>query len=74
MRGRSRHGGWSRTRINEAVMWRELLAQPPTEIAAALTEDSARGQLLRETCPVFGKGLTSRDVAELIVHPDVAPP
>jgi hypothetical protein len=53
-----------------ALMWQELLSQPPPEIAAALTEDSPRGRLLRETRPVFGKGLTSRDVAELIAHAD----
>jgi hypothetical protein len=57
-----------------ATMWRELLSRPPTEIAAALTEDSPRGRLLRETAPVFGNGLTSRDVADLIAHPDVAAP
>ena len=51
-----------------ALMWQALLAKPPAEIAAALTEDSPRGQLLRETAPVFGKGLTSRDVADLIEH------
>jgi hypothetical protein len=44
--------------------------RPPAEIAAALTEDSPRGQLLRETRPVFGKGLTSREVAELIERAD----
>jgi hypothetical protein len=57
-----------------ATMWRELLSAPPAEIAAALTEDSPRGRLLRETRPVFGQGLTSRDIAELIAHPDVAAP
>jgi hypothetical protein len=57
-----------------AKMWGELLAQPPAEIAAALTEDSPRGRLLRETRPVFGKGLTSREVADLLAHPNVAPP
>lgn len=57
-----------------AKMWQELLSRPPAEIAAALTEDSPRGRLLRETAPVFGKGLTSREVAELIAHPDVAAP
>jgi hypothetical protein len=51
-----------------AVMWQDLLSRTPTEIAAALTEDRPRGRLLRETGPVFGKGLTSRDVAELIAH------
>jgi hypothetical protein len=57
-----------------ALMWRELLSRPPAEIAAALTEDSPRGRLLRETRPVFGKGLTSREIAELIAHPDAAAP
>ena len=56
------------------VMWQELLARSPAEIAAALIEDSPRGQLLRETRPVFGKGLTSREVAELIAHADAAAP
>jgi hypothetical protein len=57
-----------------AVMWQELLSRSPAEIATALTEDSPRGRLLRETRPVFGKGLTSREVADLIAHPDVAAP
>ena len=52
------------------VMWEELLNRRPEEIAAALTEDSPRGQLLRETSPVSGNGLTSREVAELIAHAD----
>lgn len=56
-----------------AVMWQELLSRPPAEIATALTEDSPRGQLLRETAPVFGKGLTSRDVAALIARADASP-
>jgi len=51
-----------------ALMWQDLLAKSPAEIAAALTEDSPRGRLLRETGPVFGKGLTSRDVADLIAN------
>jgi hypothetical protein len=51
-------------------MWQDLLSRPPAEIAASLTEDSPRGRLLRETSPVFGRGLTSRDVAELIGHAD----
>jgi hypothetical protein len=57
-----------------AIMWRELLSRSPSEIAAALTEDSPGGRLLRETRPVFGKGLTSREVAELIARADVAAP
>jgi hypothetical protein len=57
-----------------ALMWQDLLSRSPAEIATALTEDSPRGRLLRETRPVFGKGLTSREVADLIAHPDVAAP
>jgi hypothetical protein len=52
------------------LMWRELLASPASEIAAALVEDSERGQLLRETRPVFGRGLTSREVAALVEQTD----
>jgi hypothetical protein len=48
------------------VMWRELLGLPAEDIAAALIEDSDRGQLLRDTSPVFGKGFTSREVVELL--------
>ncbi len=54
-------------------MWVELLRLPAEEIAAALIEDSARGRLLRETRPVFGRGLTSREVAALIEHADASP-
>jgi hypothetical protein len=53
-----------------AHIWQELLTRPPSEIAAALTEDSPHGRLLRETRPVFGKGLSSRDVAALIAQAD----
>jgi hypothetical protein len=55
-----------------AVMWLDLLSRPPAEIAAALTEDSSPGRLLRETRPVFGPGLTSREVANLIEHADAS--
>jgi hypothetical protein len=48
------------------TMWRELLARPADEIAAALIEDSERGQLLRDTSPVFGPGFTSREVMALL--------
>lgn len=48
-----------------AALWRALLAQPAEEIAQALTEDSERGQLLRETRPIFGRGLTSREITAL---------
>jgi hypothetical protein len=47
------------------LMWRELLGLPAEAIAAALLEDSDRGQLLRDTSPVFGKGFTSSEVVEL---------
>lgn len=49
-----------------AAMWREVLNFPPEAIAAALIEDSERGQLLRDTSPVFGKGFTSQEVAALL--------
>jgi hypothetical protein len=48
------------------LMWRELLSRLSEEIAAALVEDSERGQLLRDTSPVFGKGFTSREVVALL--------
>ncbi len=47
-------------------MWRALLDRPPEEIATALVEDSDRGQLLRETRPIFGKGFTSQEVRRLM--------
>jgi hypothetical protein len=47
------------------LIWRELPGLPADAIAAALLEDSDRGQLLRDTSPVFGKGFTSREVVEL---------
>ena len=56
-----------------ALMWLDLLRRPPAEIAAAMIEDTARGRLLRETSPAFGKGLTSREVADLIEHADAPP-
>lgn len=55
-----------------ALAWRELLRRPPKEISAALVEDSARGQLLRETRPVFGKGWSSREVVALLEAADAA--
>jgi hypothetical protein len=48
------------------AMWRELLNRPAKEIAAALVEDSDRGELLRDTSPVFGRGFTSRQVVALL--------
>lgn len=50
------------------ALWDALLDKPPAEIAAALVEHSPRGCLLRETAPVFGKGLTSPEVADLIAY------
>jgi hypothetical protein len=55
------------------LMWRELLDRPAAQIAAALVEDSERGQLLRDTSPVFGKGFTSREVVELLDRARAAP-
>jgi hypothetical protein len=49
-----------------AEMWGAVLRLPPTEIARALVADTPRGQLLRETRPVFGKGLSSREVVALL--------
>ncbi|WP_158928640.1 hypothetical protein [Acidisphaera sp. S103] len=55
-----------------AEMWRALLRRSPAEIAEALVEDTPRGQLLRETRPVFGKGLSSREVVALLEAADAA--
>jgi len=51
-------------------MWQELLRCTPADVAAAPTKDSARGRLLGYTSPVFGKQLTSREVAELSAQAD----
>jgi len=53
-----------------AQIWRELLTWPPSEIAAALVEDSERGRLLRETRPVFGRGFSPREVVALLEQDD----
>jgi hypothetical protein len=55
-----------------AETWRAMLRLPSAEIAAALVEDTERGQLLRETRPVFGKGLSSRQVVALLEAADAA--
>jgi hypothetical protein len=55
-----------------ALTWRALLQRLPAEIAAALVEDTPRGQALRETRPVFGKGLSSREVVALLEAADAA--
>ena len=47
-------------------IWREMLERPPAEIAAALVEDSERGDLLQDTAPVFGPGFTSQEIVRLI--------
>jgi hypothetical protein len=57
-----------------ALMWHAVLQLPPAKIAAALIEDSAYGQALRETRPVFGKGLSSQEVVALLEAADAAPP
>jgi hypothetical protein len=48
------------------ALWRDVLALSVEQVAALLVEDSDRGQLLRETRPVFGRGLSSQDVALLL--------
>ena len=48
------------------AVWREWLDRPAPEIAAALVEDSERGQLLRDTSAVFGPGFTSREIVALM--------
>jgi hypothetical protein len=53
-----------------ALTWRALLQRPPAEIAAALSDDTPCGQALRETRPVFGKGLSSREVVALLEAAD----
>jgi hypothetical protein len=55
-----------------AAMWREVLARPAVEIAAALVEDSERGQLLRETRPIFAM-ITSQDVCSLMENAGLLP-
>lgn len=55
-----------------AEMWRAMLRLPPREIARALVADTERGQLLRETRPVFGRGLSSREVVALLETADAA--
>jgi hypothetical protein len=57
-----------------ALAWREVLQLPPAEITAALVEDTPRAQALRETRPVFGKGLSSQEVAALLGAADDAAP
>jgi hypothetical protein len=46
--------------------WLALLDGGAERVAALLEEDSPQGQLARETRPVFGPGLTSREVARLL--------
>jgi hypothetical protein len=55
-----------------AEMWCAMLRLSPAEIAAALVADTTRGQLLRETRPVFGRGLSSREVVALLEADDAA--
>lgn len=48
------------------AMWRQMLSLLASDIAAVLIEDSDRGQLLRDTSPVFGDGFTSREIVALL--------
>ena len=49
-----------------AGQWLHVLSLPADEIAQLLLADTPEGELLRDTAPPFGRGLTSRDVAEII--------
>jgi len=53
-----------------AVMWLELLSHPIDQIIQRLLEDTPSGDLLRQTRPPFGRGLTSREVAQVIEKMD----
>ena len=55
------------------AMWREILSLPAQDIAAALIEDSEKGQLLRDTSPVFGDGFTSQEVVALLDRDRASP-
>jgi hypothetical protein len=55
---------------NYAEHWMMLLRLPVSEIAGRLLADTPEGDLLRDTAPVFGKGLTSREIVNLIEHTD----
>lgn len=46
--------------------WLALLDEGAERVAALLVEDSPEGQLARETRPVFGDGLTPREVRALL--------
>ena len=47
-------------------MWMEILDLPVEQIAQRLLADTPEGDLLRDTAPVFGKGLTSREFMKLL--------
>jgi hypothetical protein len=49
-----------------ADRWLAVLALPVEMISDKLLADSPEGDLLRDTAPPFGRGFTSREVAELI--------
>lgn len=55
-------------------MWADVLRGSAEDIADALLADSPRGQLLRETQPVFGRGFTAQDVRVLLETLDSHPP
>jgi hypothetical protein len=49
-----------------ADRWLAVLILPVEMIIEKLLADSPEGDLLRDTAPPFGRGLASREVAELI--------
>ena len=49
-----------------AERWLVVLALSVETMIDKLLTDDAEGDLLRDTAPPFGKGFTSREVAELI--------
>ncbi len=48
-----------------AECWMKLLSLPIEDIAGRLLADTPEGDLLRDTAPVFGRGLTSREIVKL---------
>ena len=53
-----------------AVIWLDLLSCPVDHIAQRLLDDSPSGDLLRQTRPPFGRGLTSCEIAQVIEKMD----
>lgn len=46
--------------------WMEVLDLPVDEIARLLLADTPEGDLLRDTAPVFGKGLSAQEARDLL--------